>query len=214
MISINDLLTRRSSSAKKMTSPGPSADELEQILTAAARVPDHGKLNPWFFITFEGDARAEFGKQLRDIYAQNNPDATDKMLNKEEERLLRAPTVVAVISRIRPSTIPQWEQVFSAGAVCYNLCLAAQSLGYGANWLTEWYTFDEKARKALGLDTRDTVAGFIYIGTPTEKLDDRPRPDMEKITNIWTSNMTTLNKGDIYDKEGLPFPDAGFKSPE
>ena len=194
-----------------MAEPGPSAEELHEILTIAARVPDHGKLSPFYFIVFEGEKRAEFGEHLRNAWLKNHPDATAEQLNHEANRLMRAPIVVAVISRIRPSKIPAWEQILSAGACCYNLCLAANAYRFGANWLTEWYTYDADIRNHLGLeDGRDNIAGFIYIGTETEKQDDRARPDLSQITNIYGNN-DLQNKGDIYNKDGMDMPDRGFK---
>lgn len=206
------LTTRRSTKIKHIVAPAPTGEELQTILQTAARVPDHGKLNPWYFIVFERDNRAEFGKKLRLIWAKNHPDCTEEQLNHEENRFTRAPLVVAVISRIRESTIPQWEQILSAGACCYNLCLACNAHGYGANWLSEWYSFDDEIRASLNLeDTRDHVAGFIYIGTETEKNIERPRPDMAHIINHWTKDNIMDKKGGIYNKDGLPMPRQGFK---
>jgi len=206
------LKNRRSTKLKYMTDPAPSAEELEAILNIAARVPDHGKLSPFYFIVFEGGTRVEFGQHLRDVWAKNHPESTDKYLKEEASRFTRAPMVIAVISRIREAKIPIWEQLMTAGACCYNLCLAANSHGYGANWLTEWYAYDEDIRGVLGLENgRDNVAGFIYIGTETEKQDDRDRPDLENITNYWTSHKPSDKKGDNYNKDGLGMPNHGFE---
>lgn len=187
---------------------------MRDILQTGARVPDHGKLNPWYFIIFEGGARAEFGNILRDIWACDHPEATAEQLDHEQNRLTRAPLVIAVISRFRESKIPVWEQILSAGACCYNICLAANLKGYGANWVTEWCAYHPKVRRALNLeDGRDTVAGFLYIGTATGANDERPRPDLDEITNFWTMETAPANKGDIYNKDGLGFADSGFKRP-
>ena len=195
-----------------MASPAPAGDELRGILQTAARVPDHGKLNPWYFIVFEGEDRAAFGKHLRAAWAKNHPDATAEQLTHEENRFTRAPLVIAVVSRIRDATIPQWEQILSAGACCYNLCLACNAHGYGANWLTEWYAYDDDIRAALSLeDGRDNIAGFVYIGTETEPNEDRPRPDLSEIINHWAEGTPAKNKGDIYNKDGLSMPVKGFK---
>src|ERR1700733_14710594 len=118
------LVSRRSGSAKTMTSPGPSEAELELILGAAARVPDHGKLAPWRFITFEGKARADFGERLAECVLLDDPLASEERLRLERERFLRAPTIVAVVSRVREAIpIPEWEQILSAGAACKIWCL-------------------------------------------------------------------------------------------
>lgn len=206
------LQTRRSTKIKHMVSPAPVGDELQTILQTAARIPDHGKLNPWYFVVFEGDNRAAFGKHLRATWAKNHLDATQEQLDHEENRLTRAPLVIAVISRVRDATIPAWEQILSAGACCYNLCLACNAHGYGANWLTEWYAYDDDIRAALNLeDGRDNIAGFIYIGTETEANEERPRPDMNEIINHWTEDRIMDKKGNTYNKDGLPMPTQGFK---
>jgi nitroreductase len=174
------LLSRRSGSAKAMTGPGPDAGELRTILTAAARVPDHGKLFPWRFILFEGDARARFGEVLAECLP--GQDATPERLQMERGRFLRAPVAVGVISRVREGIpIPAWEQELSAGAVCQTMLLAATSLGFVANWLTEWCAFDAKVAARLGLQPGERVAGFVYIGKPALPLDERVRPDLDKL---------------------------------
>lgn len=199
---IDTLLKRRSASAKAFSGPGPAPEQVETLLKIASRVPDHGKLNPWWFITFEGDARKDFGKIISAAWAKRDENATQARLDDEANRLLRAPLVIAVISRPRPSTIPVWEQVLSAGAACHNLCLGANALGFGANWLTEWYAFDAHVRAAMKLDRRDHIAGFVYIGTPEKAPEERDRPDLAKLVNAWPR---TENRGDDYDKAGLGY---------
>jgi nitroreductase len=181
------LLNRRSSKPALMSEPGPDADQLRQILSAAARVPDHKKLVPWRFIVFEGDSRAAFGARLAEICAAEEAEMPSEIrLQTERERLLRAPLVVAVISRLaRPSSVPEIEQTLSAGAACMNLCLAANALGYATSWITEWYSFSKSVHKVLGLAENEAVAGFIYIGTASEKQPDRDRPDLAAITQHW-----------------------------
>lgn len=172
------LLTRRSGSAKAMTGPGPSEAELALLLRAAARVPDHGKLAPWRFIVFEGDARARFGDVLAETVLAEDPQASDERLRTERARFLRAPVVVAVVSRVREGiAIPEWEQVLSAGAACQTLVLAAHGLGYVANWITEWCAYHPRARERLGLQSGERIAGFIYLGTPALPPEERVRPD-------------------------------------
>lgn len=176
---IRFLLTRRSGSAKRMTGPGPSPDELETILTAAMRVPDHGKLAPWRFIVFEGEGRSQFGEVLMRILKANEPDASAERLEIERTRFLRAPVVVGVVSRVRTDVpIPEWEQTLSAGASCFALSLAARALGYVASWVTEWCAYDPAVRAALSLSPQERVAGFIYLGQPSDVLEDRPRPQL------------------------------------
>jgi nitroreductase len=180
---IDLLLSRRSGSAKAMKAPGPDAGELERILTAAARVPDHGKLFPWRFIIFEGEARARMGELLARSLADTEPDAaTPERLEMERARFLRAPLVVAVVSRVREGIpIPPWEQQLSAGAACQTMLVAATSLGYVANWITEWPAYNARVAEGLGLGDGERVAGFIYIGTPAVALEERARPDVAKI---------------------------------
>lgn len=175
------LLTRRSGSAKAMTGPGPSAEELETILKASARVPDHGKLAPWRFVVFEGDARVRFGQLLVEALSETEK-MTDEKAASEAARFLRAPIIVAVISRTREAIpIPEWEQLLSAGAVCQNMLIAAHALGYVANWLTEWYAYHPGVKQRMGLQSGERIAGFIYIGKSATELEERLRPDMEKI---------------------------------
>ncbi|MBU6297468.1 MAG: nitroreductase [Alphaproteobacteria bacterium] len=164
-----------------MSGPGPGPDELRQILRAAARVPDHGKLFPWRFIVFEGDARARFGEMLVACLRETE-GVTAERAAIEAGRLLRAPVVVAVVSRVREAIpIPEWEQQLSAGAVCQTMLIAAHALGFVANWLTEWCAYHPMVLERLGLKLGERIAGFIYIGQSSVALEERPRPDMEKI---------------------------------
>jgi len=178
------LLSRRSGSAKRMTGPGPTPAELDTILAAATRVPDHGKLTPWRFILFEDDARARFGEVLAECFHAVNPDADQDRLQTERERFLRAPTVVAVISRVREGIpIPEWEQMMSAGACCMTLVFAAHAFGYVANWITEWCAYDACVREKLGLADNERVTGFVYVGKSALPLEERPRPDFRSLVS-------------------------------
>jgi nitroreductase len=181
------LLKRRSAKAALLTAPGPTTAELETILTCAARVPDHKKLVPWRFIVFEGEARAKFGELLaRTVAAEEKETPSAVRLDAERGRLTRAPTVVAVISRVVPNPgAPEIEQLLSCGAAAFNLCLAANALGYGTCWITEWYSFSEAVKKALGLAANERVAGFVYIGTDSAPQEDRERPALADIVTRW-----------------------------
>jgi nitroreductase len=178
------LETRRSASAKAMTGPGPDAAELERLLKIAARVPDHGKLTPWRFIVFEGEARERAGEVVKRRYHELHPGHGEETLAQQRQMFSRAPCVVAVVSSpvADHPKIPEWEQVMSAGAVCQNLVIAATAMGYGAQWITGWYAFDAQVLAAFGLDAGERIAGYIYIGTPTEVQGDRPRPVPASIT--------------------------------
>ena len=204
------LKNRRSSKVSTLTGPAPTPEQLQEILTIGARVPDHGKYHPWYFIVFENEARTEIGSHLRTAYAAENSDAASAKLDLEAERFLRAPLVIAVVSRIREGKNSEWEQILSAGAACYNLCLAANAMGFGTNWLTEWYTYSPTFKNLMGLDQHDHFAGFIYIGTPTEKQEDRERPDLSKIVTHWSSKSPALNKGEGFGQIGKGLPPKGF----
>ena len=176
------LVSRRSGSVKAMTDPGPSASELELILGAAARVPDHGKLAPWRFIVFEGEARTRFGELLAECVLLDDPQASEERLRLECERFLRGPTIVAVVSRVREGIpIPEWEQILSAGAACQNLVLAAHAIGYVANWITEWCAYHPRVRDELGLKSGERIAGFIYLGSTSVPLEERKRVDFRSL---------------------------------
>jgi nitroreductase len=174
------LLSRRSGSAKAMTGPGPSKKQLAQILAAGGRVPDHGKLFPWRFIIFEGKGRERMGDILAEVMEAEGERA--KQVEEERRRFLRAPLVIGVVSAAREHIkIPVWEQELSAGAVCQNILIAAHALGFVGNWLTEWYGYHPLVKERMGLKPGERIAGFIYIGMSDVALEERPRPDMEKI---------------------------------
>lgn len=203
-------LRRRSTPIHALTMPGPSEDELQSILSAAARVPDHGMLNPWHFIVFEGEAREHAGKILAECWKDEHESAPRAKLELESQRFLRAPLVIAVVSRIREGKSPVWEQILSAGAACHNLCLAANAQGYGTQWVTEWYTYNETFCKKIGLDEYDHIAGFIYIGSTDRLPEERDRPELFEIVSHYDPKKP-LNKGDdAYGQSGQGYPEHGF----
>jgi nitroreductase len=180
------LASRRSVKADRLTEPGPSPRQIDEILTIAARVPDHKKLAPWRFIVIAGDARARLGEIIAKACRAQEPDASEVRLAAERARLARAPLVIAVISRVtQHRSAPEWEQILSAGAACLNLCLAANAMGFGTNWLTEWIAYNDHIRDALGLAPNERIAGFIHIGTPAEKPEERERPDLADVVTRW-----------------------------
>jgi nitroreductase len=182
------LTTRRSFKAGELAGPAPSAAELDTLLTVASRVPDHGKLAPWRFIVFEGDARLAAGDAIVAAFRAKYPDAKPEHVEAERNRLARAPLVVAVVSRAAPHIkIPEWEQVLSAGAAAMNLVLAAHALGYGASWITEWYAYDRSVLDALGLAPHERIAGFVHIGRPPGPPEDRPRPPLGEIATRFSA---------------------------
>ncbi len=173
------LARRRSASALGLRAPGPTAAELADLLRIAARVPDHGKLAPWRFVILEGAGKDAYAARLEAL-AVTRPDAA-KLLAKLG-KLRTPPLGVAVISRTTAGDIPEWEQLLSAGAVCTTLTYAALAMGYGANWITDWYAYDAQARAVLGLAENERVAGFIFMGTAAEAPQERVRPDVATLT--------------------------------
>jgi len=186
---VDFLRTRRSVVVRDMAPGGPGPDDLVAILEAGLRVPDHGKLGPWRFIVFEGAARAAFGAVLEEAYvASGMPDEDDRR-EFERQRFTRAGTVVAVVSTVTPGIkIPEWEQVLSAGAACQNMLTAATALGYAAQWLTEWYAYDDNVRRALELGENERIAGFLYFGAVAEKPKQRVRPALEDKVTRWRAD--------------------------
>lgn len=180
------LLTRRSVAPLQMTGPAPDAEQVKTLLTIAARVPDHGKLAPWRFIVFEGDARARAGEQFAALYQRKHPDASTEALSIERMRFQNTPMVIAVVSKAAPHVkIPEWEQELSAGAACMNLIIAANAMGFVTKWLTEWIAFDRDVATTLGLSAGERIAGFIHIGRTTEKVAERERPMLADIVSYY-----------------------------
>lgn len=185
-----DLLkSRKSVSAAFLGAPGPDESALAEILSVASRVPDHGKLTPWRFIVFAGDARRQAGEALAAQFQRKNPDAPQKQVDEEKNRLAKAPLVIAVVSKAAPHPkIPEWEQVLSAGNSAMNIVLAAHALGFAAQWTTGWIAYDEEAGKILGLNPGERFVGFVHIGTPTAPSPERPRPATADVVTYWKPN--------------------------
>jgi nitroreductase len=175
------LARRRSAAALTLGPPGPSAEQLAELVRLATRVPDHGKLAPWRFVVLEGDDKAAFAARLERL-AEARGDATAAA---KLGKLKTPPLCVAVVSAPKPAAIPEWEQLMSAGAVCATLAYAAQAMGFGANWITDWYAYDPQANQLLGLAANERVAGFVLIGAPREAPLERERPDAAALTSRW-----------------------------
>ena len=183
---INFLKTRRSTTAKTMISGHIKESELNDILACGIRVPDHGALNPWSLTVIKDKARYRIGKEiLAPEYILNNPEATEEEIEFEKSRFLRASAVIAVLFKpVSHPKIPSWEMELSTGAVCSNILVAAQSLGYAAQWLTEWYSYNDKMIKVVGgKPETDKLAGFIYIGDKEKEPVERRRPKIESVIN-------------------------------
>ena len=179
---LNLLRARRSVPPHLLAAPGPTPDDTRLLLEIASRVPDHGRLAPWRFLVIAGEAQRRVGEVIAGAFRMDDPDADPQRVETERTRLARAPLVIGVVSRARPHVkIPDWEQVLSAGAVCMNLVVAANAMGYGTSWLTEWYAYDRRILDALGLSADESIAGFIHIGRPAEPSAERARPELDAI---------------------------------
>lgn len=178
------LARRRSASALTLTAPGPDADQLADLLRVAARVPDHGKLAPWRFIVADGEDKAALTGRLEAAIA-GRPDAAK--LTAKLGKLKVPPTAVFVVFSPKAGEIPVWEQQLSAGAVCVNLLYAAGAMGLGANWITDWYSYDAEAMAIIGLGEGESLAGVILIGQAQEAPAERARPHVEGLVTRWTA---------------------------
>jgi nitroreductase len=183
---IDYLKTRRSVTLPFLAEPGPNSAQLEEMLTMATRVPDHGKLAPWRLVTYSGDARVEIGERLAHIVKQKDPDVDADRLNVERQQFLPAPLTVGVISspKAHPK-IPEFEQLISAGCVALNLVHAANAMGFGAHWITRWFCYDSIAASMLGAREGERFVGFVHIGTPQTRLEERERPDLKTVVSAW-----------------------------
>ena len=180
------LKTRRSAKPRAMTGPGPTAQELEQMLALAVRVPDHGKLHPWRFVVVEDEDRDAFAALLRQALSEEDPCATIAHHNKEDEFAHYAGTLVVLVSAaIEGHKIPVWEQQLSCGAAGMNLLLAAHALGYVAGWVTGWRAYSPRVTNAL-CGPGERIAGFIFIGHSAVELEERPRPVLSDVVRRWT----------------------------
>jgi nitroreductase len=176
------LARRRSAAALALSEPAPSEAELATLLRLATRVPDHGKLFPWRFVVLRGEGKRRFIAGLEAIAAAR---ADGERLIAKLGKIKAPPLTVAVVSRASPGEIPEWEQRLSSGAVCMTLIIAAQAMGYGANWITDWYAYDPDAGALLGLAEGERVAGFVHLGTAAETPLERVRPDLGALVEEW-----------------------------
>lgn len=182
------LATRRSAPAVSLTTPGPDDAALETILTVASRVPDHGKVVPWRFILYRDPHKAAIGDKLVEVFLADKPNADAAMIEKERGRFQSAPVIIGVVSTAHTDhpKIPEWEMILTAGAVAMNMVLAANALGFGAQWLTGPAAYDARLTGFMGLRAGERFAGFVHIGTATETWPDRPRPVIADLTTHWS----------------------------
>lgn len=178
--------TRRSAKPRDMVEPGPDPSQLDQILGAAMRVPDHGKLAPWRFIVIDADKRNALASLLVEAYRAEKPDAGRLELEAMEQFAKQSPTLVIVVSTpVADSKIPLWEQQLSAGAACMTMLQAAHALGFVGSWLTGWAAYSDAVSEALA-GPHGRIAGFLFFGSPGRPLEERPRPDFDEIVSHWS----------------------------
>jgi nitroreductase len=180
---------RRSLPSRQLGDPGPTPEQLERLLTAAIRVPDHGKLTPWRLLLIRGEDRARLGAALAEIHVRTDPGVPPAVVQKDRDRFNFAPLIVAVIARVEPNhpKVPEQEQVLSAGYVAYNLLLGAQALGFGAQILTGWAAYDRDVAQLLRLGGNERVVAFVHIGTAREEAPERLRPQLSDVVAEWTA---------------------------
>lgn len=179
---IEFMLARSSAPIPELREPAPSDAEIETMITIASRVPDHGRLEPWRFILYRGEARHRIGEQLAALAEKREGPLTEGRRNQELARFSRAPLVIGVVSSPKENIkIPQWEMFLSGGAAAMNLIVAANGLGYKTNWITNWYSDVEEGRRILGLAPHERVVGFVHIGSFEGSVPERPRPEVSKL---------------------------------
>jgi nitroreductase len=179
------LATRRSAKPRELDGPGPSREELDQILTIAARVPDHGMLTPWRFVVVAEDQRDALEAVLQDALLDDIPEATAARRQKEHDFAHYAGQLIVLVSApVRDHKIPVWEQQLSCGAAGMNLLLAADALGYAGGWVTGWRAYSERVRRAF-CNEGERIAGFVFIGHPLRELEERNRPALDQVARTW-----------------------------
>ncbi|HEX2802878.1 MAG TPA: nitroreductase [Sphingomicrobium sp.] len=179
------LKTRRSAKPRMMADPGPTRQELEEILTIASRTPDHGKLHPWRFVIVEHDQRKALATVLHDALSKENPAAADAHHNKEEEFAHYGGALVILVSApVRGHKIPVWEQELSCGAAGMNLLTAASALGFAAGWVTGWRAYSPLVTAEF-CEPGQRIAGFIFIGRSSVELEERQRPRLDDLVTRW-----------------------------
>ncbi|KTF69946.1 nitroreductase [Sphingomonas sp. HT-1] len=179
------LQTRRSGKPRDLAAPGPSPEQLDQMVAIAARTPDHGKLAPWRFVIVPDAARPALALKLVEILRAENPAATPRDEEAAAQFATQAPALVVVLSApVQPHKIPLWEQELSAGAACMNLLHAAHAMGFAGGWLTGWPAYSNGVRDLFGGEGQ-RIAGFVFLGTPSRPLEERPRGDLSQIVHRW-----------------------------
>ena len=187
------LETRRSGRPRELVGPGPTPEELARILTIAARIPDHGKLSPWRFVTVADDQRDQLAALLQRALAEEDPGASPAHHEKADQFAhYQGSLVVLVSAPVQNHKIPVWEQQLSCGAAGMNLLTAAHALGFVAGWVTGWQAYSPMVREAF-CEPGERIAGFIFIGHPNHELEERPRPSLETVHRLWQPPQHLLN---------------------
>jgi nitroreductase len=180
------LHSRRSGKPRDLAAPGPSLDQLTEMVAIAARTPDHGKLAPWRFIIIPDDKRDALSDLITKAYLAEKPEAGRLEIEAMVQFAHQAPALIVILSAPRVgSHIPLWEQELSAGAAAMNLLHAAHALGFAGGWLTAWPAYNETVRNAFG-NADEKIAGFVFLGTPSKELEERPRPELGDILSVWS----------------------------
>lgn len=182
---LSHMMTRRSGKPRDLVAPGPDDSQLRQMIEIAMRTPDHGKIAPWRFVMVGADRREALANLLEAAYRAEKPDAGRLEIEAMHQFAHQAPCLVTVLSSsVVDSKIPLWEQELSAGAAAMNLLHAAHAMGFAGGWLTGWPAYNETVRDAFG-QAPERIAGFVFIGTPSRPLEERPRPDFDRIVSSW-----------------------------
>jgi nitroreductase len=188
MTAIDFLNQRRSVPSRLLQAPGPSAEQLQQILQTSVRVPDHGKLAPWRFLKIEGDARHKLCTLMEQRSRERDTNAAESSIEKDRLRFSYAPLIIVVIAQLTPDhKVPEQEQLLSGGALCFALLQAAQALGFGAQWLTGWPAYDPVMLQHFSIQTNEKILGFIHIGTASETAPERVRPEVAQLVTDWNA---------------------------
>ncbi len=188
------LLNRHSTPAKALTDPAPDDEQLRHILQIAMGGPDHGRIQPYRFITIRGDARHELSNVFAKAVSRRDPDVSDQYLKKQKDKPLRSPLIVVVVaSLIESEKIPQIEQMLCAGTVAHNILLASNAMGFGSIWLTGDNAYDSSVFEALGLKSNEKIIGFVYLGSEKIKIPPRLAPDPGDKIFDWKYPVSSTN---------------------
>lgn len=184
------LKTRRSAITATLTEPGPTSEELTNILNIGLRTPDHGKIEPWRLLVIKGSARKDLGEKLAKNFALEKNTLTEQQQEKLTKIITQTitdvPLIIYVISCIdKNSHIPEFEQTLSAGAVCMNILWAANAYGYGVNWISGWLAYSAHTKKTIGIKENEEVAGVIFIGSTDQINPERKRPELAEKVSYW-----------------------------